>query len=488
MGERESGGKPGLFQVVWKVLLALLVLAGIVCWVLFWWNRFTLTVELEGEESVLHQYGEPFQDPGVRVTLRGTELLMEGRELSHADIMVFGGPNVEQLGRQNVTYHVRFLFWEAEVHRTVTVTDMISPVITLTKAPDFIPARGPYIESGYQAYDNLDGDITDRVKRQELPGKIVYTVVDSCGNPASVERKLPVFKLVEPEITLSGGDYWAIPTGTVFEEPGYKAKDDMDGDLTEKVQVEGEVSWWQTGTYPLVYSVTDSTDNTTTVTRNVEVIPREWPDTQWPEGKTIYLTFDDGPGPYTQALLNVLGAYGAKATFFVTDSGYGNVMREIVAQGHSIGIHTVTHDYGKIYASPEAFYEDLTHMQQIIFDETGVWTTLMRFPGGSSNLVSKRTSPGIMTTLSTSVRDAGYQYFDWNVDSDDAGAAHDAQKVFENVVAGVQNKAVCIVLQHDIHSYSVEAVENILQWGQENGYRFLGLNENSPGFHHDVLN
>ena len=72
MGERESGGKPGLFQVVWKVLLALLVLAGIVCWVLFWWNRFTLTVELEGEESVLHQYGEPFQDPGVRVTLRGT--------------------------------------------------------------------------------------------------------------------------------------------------------------------------------------------------------------------------------------------------------------------------------------------------------------------------------------------------------------------------------------------------------------------------------
>ena len=186
--------------------------------------------------------------------------------------------------------------------------------------------------------------------------------------------------------------------------------------------------------------------------------------------------------------MNVLGAYGAKATFFVTDSGYGNVMREIVAQGHSIGIHTVTHDYGKIYASPEAFYEDLTRMQQIIFDETGVWTTLMRFPGGSSNLVSKRTSPGIMTTLSTSVRDAGYQYFDWNVDSDDAGAAHDAQKVFENVVAGVQNKAVCIVLQHDIHPYSVEAVENILQWGQENGYRFLGLNENSPGFHHDVMN
>lgn len=112
----------------------------------------------------------------------------------------------------------------------------------------------------------------------------------------------------------------------------------------------------------------------------------------------------------------------------------------------------------------------------------------MRFPGGSSNTVSRRFRKGIMTTLTRAVQSAGFRYFDWNVDSDDAGGAHTPKKVRENVIEGLQNHRVSVVLQHDIHDYSVDAVEDILVWGQEHGYQFLPLQDDSPTMHHGVNN
>ena len=93
-----------------------------------------------------------------------------------------------------------------------------------------------------------------------------------------------------------------------------------------------------------------------------------------------------------------------------------------------------------------------------------------------------------MTFLTQAVQDAGFQYFDWNVYSGDAGETKKTEKVVDNVIAGIQEHRVSIVLQHDIHKYSVDAVEDILRWGKRNGYRFLALQSDSPGFHHDLNN
>ena len=186
--------------------------------------------------------------------------------------------------------------------------------------------------------------------------------------------------------------------------------------------------------------------------------------------------------------MDILDRYGVKATFFVVGSGSGRMMKQIVKRGHSIGIHSVSHDYGQIYSSPEAYFDDLMKMQSIIYDNTGVKTTLMRFPGGSSNLVSRKSCEGIMTFLTQAVQDAGFQYFDWNVYSGDAGETKKTEKVVDNVIEGIGQHRVSIVLQHDIHSYSVDAVEDILRWGKRNGYRFLALSPDSPGFHHDLNN
>lgn len=482
-GQGRGGRRFGIFA------LALVLTAAAACLVLFRVNRFTLELTLLGGETVTQEYGQAYQEPGVQVRLRGNLFWKEGFVPQNPEVNITGRVDEKALGRYTICYSASFGPWQAKALRKVNVVDTQCPVITLEEDTRgaLLPGE-PYQEPGYTAVDNYDGDITDRVVRIEDAGKITYAVVDSSGNPATAEREIPYFDPLPPEISLEGGDYYAIPTGTFYVDPGYSATDNVDGDLTEVVSVEGEVNWLEPGIYPVVYTVTDAYQNVATVTRNVEVTAEPRPEQVWPQGKTIYLTFDDGPGPYTHQLLDVLDKYGVKATFFVTDSGYDAAMKEIVDRGHSIGIHTVSHNYSQIYSSPEAYFADLLQMQDIIYENTGVKTTLMRFPGGSSNEISRKTCEGIMTLLGEAVQNAGFQYFDWNVDSNDAGGARKAQQVFQNVVDGVSQARVSIVLQHDIHSYSVEAVEDILVWGLDNGYTFLPLDQNSPGFHHGIHN
>ena len=487
--EESSKKKVGPLTWVLTAAAALVVLAAAAWFTVFRVNQFSLELVLTGEPNMLLEYGDSFTEPGVTPVLRGTLFLQEGYTPENLEIQRETDLNEGKLGKYTITYSAELLHCQASAQREVRVIDTKAPTITLTEDPEGSLTEGViYQEAGFTASDNYDGDITDRVVRTEEPGLVTYAVTDSSGNPAVAKRKIPLRDLVLPEIQLEGGEDYVITLGTRYEEPGFTATDNVDGDVTAMVQVEGEVDWLTAGVYPITYTVSDSCENTAVVTRNVEVAAQEWTDTVYPDGKVVYLTFDDGPSAYTSELLDVLDAYGAKATFFVVGSGSGNMMRQIVKRGHSIGIHTVSHDYGQIYSSPEAYFDDLMKMQSIIYDHTGVKTTLMRFPGGSSNLVSRKSCEGIMTFLTQAVQDAGFQYFDWNVYSGDAGETKRTEKVVDNVIEGIQEHRVSIVLQHDIHKYSVDAVEDILRWGKRNGYKFLALQSDSPGFHHDLNN
>lgn len=483
--EEKKGTIP---KKVWLVAGVILAAVAAFC-VLFVVNRFSLNIQLHGEAQVTLEYGEFYEEFGAEAVLSGTHVLKNGKTLETGKLEISGQVNPMELGRYSVVYRVRHLFWEAEALRTVCVVDTQSPVITLN--PDSEDALLPgaiYQESGFQAMDNYDGDITDRVVQIHEQGKITYVVTDRSGNPASVVREVPHHDPIPPVITLEGGEEYIVPVGTRYREPGYSVYDNVDGDLTKRVTVEGETNWLVPGIYPITYTVTDNYQNTTTVTRNVIMQPAEWPETVYPEQKTIYLTFDDGPGPYTSRLLNILDKYNVKATFFVMDTGEYDLMKQIVNRGHSIGIHTMNHNYKEIYASPEAYFADLYGMQELIYEHTGVKTTLMRFPGGSSNEISIGICEGIMSTLTEAVQDAGFQFFDWNVLSGDAGETTKTREVYHYVVNAASQLDVALVLQHDIHAYSVAAVEDIILWGLENGYQFLPLQENSPGFHQIVAN
>ena len=238
----------------------------------------------------------------------------------------------------------------------------------------------------------------------------------------------------------------------------------------------------------------DSFKNIARIRRTVCV--KEWniseeerPHIGTPNGKIIYLTFDDGPGKDTPRLLDVLKKYNIKATFFVVNTKYVDTIKRIAAEGHTVAMHTTSHVYKEMYASENAYFKDLYAIQGVIRDLTGQESKYLRFPGGSSN-TSSRFNPGIMTRLTKMVQEQGFTYFDWTIDSKDTGGAKTPEAVYQNVISAVQKekRGYSIVLQHDIKSYSVDAVESIILWGLANGYTFLPIDANTPAYHHTVRN
>ena len=226
------------------------------------------------------------------------------------------------------------------------------------------------------------------------------------------------------------------------------------------------------------------------IARDEATLSGPQPEMIMPEVPTIYLTFDDGPGDYTARLLDILAANDVKATFFVTLENplKAELTGRAFKEGHAIGVHSACHDYEKIYANEAAFYQDFLLCEEMIRAQTGRYSTLFRFPGGSSNTISRHWCTGIMTRLATSMEEMGYRYFDWNVDSDDSGTAKEPEAVLRNVVMGCHGKTASIVLQHDIKSYSVTAAEDIIAFGKSEGFRFRPLDMSSPTMKHRIAN
>lgn len=293
-----------------------------------------------------------------------------------------------------------------------------------------------------------------------------------------------------PELTLAGEDTLVIPARPVpYEDPGCTAWDALDGDLSDWIETVVDVCPYRAGEGSVTYTVTDSEGFTASAVRRVIVTAAEPAETVIPEGRVIYLTFDDGPSANTDRLLEVLDAYDVKATWFVTacHPAYLSRLSAIAERGHTLAIHSATHDYNAIYRSEEAFFADLAEMQDTICSYTGQRPALLRFPGGGSNTVSGF-NPGIMTRLTECLADMGYVYFDWNVTAADTAPDANISTVIANVTEGVSARDCSVVLQHDTCSFSVDAVETILQWGIQNGYTFLPLDETSPTFHHPLNN
>ena len=378
------------------------------------------------------------------------------------------------------------------LQRNPLVDQQAEPVLTLSGNGSIdVEIGGGYTEIGYCAEDIFGNDLTDRVEAAIDGDYLVYSVSDALGNTATAARNITYVDTTPPDIILTEGDEIHLEAGVDFVDPGFAAIDNGDGEVTADVQVSGTVEKYKLGTYNITYTVTDSKGNTGTVIRKVIRDAVQLPETVNPGDKVIYLTFDDGPGAYTEKLLDILDQYGVKVTFFVTAqfTDYLDLLREEADRGHTVAIHSYTHDFA-IYSSEQAYFDDLYAMQDLIRAQTGEESTLVRFPGGSSNTVSMDYSYGIMTTLAADLEAMGYQYFDWNVSSGDAGNTTDTDVVFQNVIAEIMENGdePNVVLQHDIKDFSVDAVEQIIVWGLENGYTFLPLDSTSPTVHHGINN
>lgn len=475
-------------RIIWTAVALVAILA--VClgvYAVLWHNyRLSLEITLNQPQELTLEYGASYEEPGARAEVRGG-VLHSISETLPVDIQ--GTVDTGRLGdytvRYSASYSVDHFLGNKEiqktVERTVHVVDTQEPVITLeTQVGSYTLPGREYQEEGFSAYDDCDGDLTSQVERQILADKIIYRVSDASGNVAQVERPIVYDDPVPPVLTLLGDSKVSLVVGETFKEPGYTAVDNCDGDITAMVQVTGALDTGTVGSYTLTYTVMDAFGNQTVLERTVTVSKPKNPMPTDPVGGVIYLTFDDGPSGYTEQLLDILDKYGVKATFFVVGTKDLSLLPRMAASGHTVAMHTNSHSYKKMYASEKAYFEDLYAIESRIREEIGYAPKILRFPGGSSNLVSKVS----MSKLCKAVEDKGYHYFDWNVDSMDAGGASSSDEVFYNVICAVAKRSSAVVLQHDTKGFSVNAVERIIQWGLENGYTFQALAEDSPECHH----
>lgn len=165
--------------------------------------------------------------------------------------------------------------------------------------------------------------------------------------------------------------------------------------------------------------------------------------------RKIYLTFDDGPSNYTDEILNILKEEDVKATFFVTGKEgpeYERLYKRIVDEGHTLGMHSYSHKYYELYASKESFTEDLHKLQDYLEEVTGVRPVLYRFPGGSSNSVSRVP----IRELADCLEAEGIRYFDWNISSGDAsGQKLSVDTLVYNCTKDITQYSRAMILMHD---------------------------------------
>lgn len=403
-----------------------------------------------------------------------------------------GEVDTSVLGDYKIEYTFSYDDKKLEKVQDVFVVDNESPILNIPKEEYYYCPNENVLNLDVTAYDNYDGDITKNISTKISDGKVFFSVSDSSGNTAKEERTGIKKDEEKPKITLNGSEFVYLTLGSDYKEEGAKAFDNCDGDLSSKIIISGNVDINKLGEYKINYQVKDSVNNESNITRTVFVYKKN--DESTPSGKSIYLTFDDGPGAYTSALLDTLKKYNVKATFFVTNqnltNGYDDIIKREYEEGHSIGLHSNTHNYGYIYSSVDNYFTDLYAIQAKVKRITGYTSMLMRFPGGSSNTISKNydNNSHIMSKLTKAVEARGFKYVDWNVVSGDAGETTKTAMVVSNIINSLGGKQTYVVLQHDIKSFSVDAVESVIQFGLTHGYTFRAYDMSSPTVHHHINN
>ena len=468
--------------IVSSIILGIFILFGFLSLLVF------PKIKLNGKSVVTLELNEKYKEDGA------TAKEFISKDISKS-IVITGSVDTSKVGTYKIVYKVRRFKLIFTKVREVKVVDSKEPAITLKGKTKLILCPGSkFKEPGLKATDNYDGDLTDKVKTEVKDNEVLYTVVDSSGNKATATRKLTFEDKTKPTIKLKGSSNLYLVLNSKYSEAGYEAKDNCDGKINDSVKVTNNINTSKEGDYKVEYSVEDKAGNKTTVTRKVLVRKQVAPNSNTSsEPGVIYLTFDDGPSAsITPKLLDILKKKGVKATFFVInrDNSLNYLLKREYDEGHTIGLHSMTHDYSRVYASVNAFWNEFNGISDKVYNVTGYRSKFIRFPGGSSNTVSRHYSKGIMTTLTKDVVNKGYKYFDWNVGSGDAGDVSTKEGVYRNVINGLSKKHVNMVLMHDYENNykTLNAISDIIDYGKNNGYEFRAINSSTPMVTHGVNN
>ena len=207
------------------------------------------------------------------------------------------------------------------------------------------------------------------------------------------------------------------------------------------------------------------------------------------QAKRVYLTFDDGPSIYTGQILDILAANNVKATFFVIgrDEEYYDYYRRIVDEGHTLGMHSYSHVYQDLYASVEAFGNEIEKLNNLLYDVTGQKSSIFRFPGVRSNNVAPLPIQDYIAYLN----EHNINYYDWNALNGDAVTnGLSPEQLVDNIMNDVENNQDSIVLMHDLQTThtTVESLQLLIDTLKSEGYEILPIDADTPLIQHVSCN
>ncbi|MBQ6498108.1 MAG: polysaccharide deacetylase family protein [Bacilli bacterium] len=436
-------------------IILIVILSGILLFSIY--ELFLLPkIDLKGKEELALNYKAKYVEKGYKASYLGKDIT--------SDVKTSGKVNTKKLGTYEIKYKAGKGIFKKTVTRTVIVEDLEKPKLD-TNSDDIYVCPGEKVKAEkVKATDNYDGNITDKVKIKVSEDEVVYKVTDSSGNSKVITKKVLYKDIEKPVLTLNGNKEVGIFVGDKYSEAGVKAIDNCDGDLSSSVKSDSAVNTSKAGEYTINYNVKDKAGNEATITRKVRVNEKN-------RNGVVYLTFDDGPNSgTTDVILDILKSKGVKATFFVTNKGPDSLIKREFDEGHTVALHTASHDYAYIYSSEDNYFKDLNSVGARVKRITGQESKIIRFPGGASNTISRRYSQGIMSRLTKAVVAKGYRYYDWNVSSGDAGSTTDPNQVYLNVVNSLSRDRANMVLMHDIKPYTRDALARIIDYCKNNGY------------------
>ncbi len=467
-------------RIICLIILILIVL--VLVYLVIKVSTHKITGRLIGEQETTVSVGEKYHEHGFYIRDNGK--LVDNDLLS---VKKVSNVNTKKLGTYHVNYFISYRGKDYKLIRTVKVVDLEEPelsVNTLDIERDYC-TKESNMELKYTAMDNYDGDITDKIEVSEEKDKIKISVSDSSGNTAEKYVTVKYSAIPDAKLELNGYSKIYVPVNTEYSDAGATYTDGCENS-DNKLITEGSVDTKTIGNYSLTY-YTPNKDNS--VSREIIVYnPNVSENNITNDEKILYLTFDDGPGAYTQEVLDILAKYNVKVTFFVTNqfAKYVPLIESEHKAGHTVAVHTYTHQWN-IYSSVDAYVNDFNAMNDVIEKYTGKRSEIFRFPGGSSNTVSRKYAKGVVAAIASKMTDNGYVYFDWDVDSNDAGGGTEAQ-IYNNVIYGAEKCSKCVFLMHDIKKNTVNQLDNILNTLTSKGYKFGTLTKDSPTCHLKIAN
>lgn len=226
--------------------------------------------------------------------------------------------NIKKIGKYEITYKVKYLLTTKKLTIIVNVVDRELPNIVLNGEENIIICPNKeYVEEGYSASDNYDGDITDKVEIKNNDTYLEYIVKDSSNNEFSIKRNIKKEDKELPIITLSGNSKYKISLGSKYSEKGYSATDNCDGDISSDVEVTNNINVNKVGTYTITYKAKDSSGNEVIATRKIEVVDNT--------KSNDYVNIVNGP-TYINGILIVNKKYSIPKDFGGTNSTATNAL------------------------------------------------------------------------------------------------------------------------------------------------------------------